>query len=166
MKKLNPELTELYNFLTEFINMHGFAPSYREIQSALGYKSISMVKPKLLELEQLDKIKINNYKSRAIEIKTLKNDTPKHADCITFENINECSAIKDFQYHSVSISKTLLPSINSHSNCFVLKMIGSSMTDAGINDGDFVLIKSQNTAKTNDIVYALIEDEFTTIKNT
>lgn len=40
------------------------------------------------------------------------------------------------------------------------------MVDAGIDDGDFVLIKNQTTAKTNDIVYALIEDEFTTIKNT
>lgn len=43
-------------------------------------------------------------------------------------------------------------------------MIGTSMVDAGIDDGDFVLIKNQTTAKTNDIVYALIEDEFTTIK--
>lgn len=169
MKSLNLELNELFYYLTEFIDRNGFSPSYREIQTALGYKSISMVKPKLLELEQLNKIKINNYKSRAIEIIGLKNrlqqETPIN-ESIVFKILNDTfpNRFSTQNDNVLSISKTLLPEIDATDSCFILKMIGTSIVDAGIDDGDFVLIKNQTTAKTNDIVYALIEDEFTTIK--
>lgn len=58
----------------------------------------------------------------------------------------------------ISISKELLKSTN---NYFILKAIGDSMNEAGINDGDLVLIKQQQIANDNDLVVALIDDEAT-----
>ena len=58
----------------------------------------------------------------------------------------------------ISISKELIKSAN---NYFILKAIGDSMNEAGINDGDLVLIKQQQNANENDLVVALIDDEAT-----
>lgn len=167
--KLTIELSKLLDFLVDFIDCNGFAPSYREIKVALKYKSTSIIRPKLLELEELGKIKVNKQKSRAIEILELEPrimPIKSTSESLVFKLINcdnESANDKQVCDNFLTISKNLIPN-NIQGDCFLLKMIGSSMTDVGIDDGDFVLIRKQNSAKNKDIVYALINDELATIK--
>ena len=69
-------------------------------------------------------------------------------------------AINDFSHH-ISVPREM---VNNKSNHYALEIKGDSMIDAGINDGDIVIIKEQKTANNGDIVVALIEETEATLK--
>ena len=160
MKKSEQKLNEILSYLKEYTKDNSFAPSYREIASAVGLKSTNSVKEYLDILENNGEITRQSEKSRTIEV--VKN---RLNDVIDLPVVGQVAAgvpilaeqnIDDF----ISISSSFL-NIKDTSKLFVLRVKGDSMVDIGINSGDFVIAYSQNVAENGDVVVAMIDNSAT-----
>lgn len=167
MTKISKRQQMILDYIQEEVNSKGYPPSVREIAQAVGLASSSTVHGHLLKLESKGYIRRDPTKPRAIELldKSIDNNVPKdHAryapvigkvtagvPITAVENIEE--------FIPVPSSMT-----NPDDHLFVLVIQGESMIDAGIMDGDMVIIKQQNTAQNGDIVVAMTEEDEATIK--
>jgi len=140
---------------------HGHAPSVRDLMKALGYsspRSAALILKGLIEkgfarrrrngeLQFLKDPEEDTSNARTIDVPLIGT-----AGCgmpiLAQENIEAM----------IPVSKSLTP---SGSRCFLLRAKGDSMTGAGIQDNDLVLVRQQSTAKNGDLVVALIDDEAT-----
>lgn len=152
----------IFRYIKDFLLRKGYPPSVREIGDAVGLKSSSTVHGYLTKMEQSGMIRRDPTKPRAIDILEEKpwerNVSLPLVGAVTAgipilaeENIEEV----------FSFPQGL---IGTRSKAFVLRVQGTSMINAGINDGDFVFVKQQETADNNDIVVALIDDGSATVK--
>lgn len=157
MKKSETNLTKLLAFIKDYFLSKGYAPNVREMGQNLGVSSTSTVVYYLKKLEQRGFIKRDANKNRAIEYmgdgsQELKNQytmvklphigkiaggTPLLAE----ENLTEI----------YSVSQNLF---GTNQDIFMLTVVGDSMFDIGIDDGDTIVAKIQNTAENGDIVVA------------
>ena len=158
----------------------GFAPSFREIGEAAGLKSPSSVKHQLQVLDEKGFIRMNANKGRAIEVVNLNDEEPngKVVQVIPFPSQDDaCGSI--MASHDVPLVGRIaagvpitaeqhvddvmrLPErLTGTGNLFMLEVHGDSMIDAAICDGDFVVVREQNSAENGDIVAALLDDEAT-----
>lgn len=156
---------QLLEFLITHINSKGYPPSIREICTAMNYKSTSTAHSALSKLENLNYIKRDSTKTRAIEIIRYDNNTYNTKKTKNFPLVGQVTAgepILAFQHIEEYIP---LPEewFNSNEH-FVLKVKGDSMINAGIFDGDIIVAESINIARNNDIVVALIDGETATVK--
>lgn len=170
------------------IDSHGFAPSFREIGEYAGLKSPSSVKHQLQTLEDKGFIRMNANKGRAIEVVTpLQGDeatsatqpTQPETPATTATIIPFPESESVMQSHDVPLVGRIaagvpitadqhvddvmrLPErLTGTGTLFMLEVHGDSMVDAAICDGDFVVVREQNTAVNGDIVAALLDDEAT-----
>lgn len=167
MQKLSKRQQMIYDFIRSEVEMKGYPPSVREIAKAVGLASSSTVHGHLERIENKGYIRRDPTKPRAIEILELSDmeqanrDTARYVPVIgkvtagvpitAIENIEE--------YTPVPSSST-----NLNDNVFVLIVEGESMINAGIHDGDRVIVKQQNTADNGEIVVAMTEDDEATVK--
>ena len=152
---------EILNFLKDEIRMKGYPPSVREIANAVGLKSTSTVHGNLERLEKKGFIRRDPSKPRAIEI----------LDCSTYLSKKELVNVP--VVGKVTAGEPILAVENiedtfpipaeylNNSDVFMLTVRGDSMIEAGILDGDYVIVQKQPTASNGEIVVALIEDEAT-----
>lgn len=177
-------LTDRQRKVLDAIKTHlakqGFAPSFREIGEAAGLKSPSSVKHQLQVLDGKGFIRMNANKGRAIEVVNLNDEEPngKVAQVIPFPSQDDaCGSI--MASHDVPLVGRIaagvpitaeqhvddvmrLPErLTGTGNLFMLEVHGDSMIDAAICDGDFVVVREQNSAENGDIVAALLDDEAT-----
>lgn len=162
-----PELTkrqrEILDFITAEIHRKGYPPSVREIGMAVGLSSSSTVHSHLAALEAKGFIRRDPTKPRTIEV---------------FDYRDTGAALSPSQVSAVPLVGTIaagtpllaqenieevlaLPAEFVGEQSFVLKVKGDSMIGAGINDGDFLIVHQQPTARDGDIVVALLDDEAT-----
>ncbi|WP_405102021.1 transcriptional repressor LexA [Oceanobacillus sp. FSL H7-0719] len=167
MTKLSKRQQMILDFIKDEVNAKGYPPSVREIAVAVGLASSSTVHGHLERLEAKGFIRRDPTKPRAIEIldptgeASIPKDTARYAPVIgkvtaglpitAVENIEEFVPIPS-------------SSTNPDDNLFVLVIDGESMIEAGILDGDMVIVKQQNTADNGDIVVAMTEDNEATVK--
>lgn len=155
----------------------GFAPSFREIGEAAGLKSPSSVKHQLQVLDEKGFIRMNANKGRAIEVVDTSSSS-KATQVIPFPSQSDSSgsimASRDVplvgriaagapitaEQHVDDVMR-LPERLTGTGNLFMLEVHGDSMIDAAICDGDFVVVREQNTAENGDIVAALLDDEAT-----
>ncbi|RBP98687.1 repressor LexA [Bifidobacterium aemilianum] len=182
----NNQLTERQCKVLEAIRSHvaecGFAPSFREIGQAVGLKSPSSVKHQLQVLEEKGLIRMNANKGRAIELVEEPGESAKatHTETATIlpfpaeqdrESILESRDVPlvgriaagtpiTAEQHVDDVMR-LPERLTGTGNLFMLEVHGDSMIDAAICDGDFVVVREQNTASNGDIVAALLDDEAT-----
>ena len=161
MKKSEQKLIDILSFLEKYISSNGFSPSYREISEGVNLKSTNSVKEYLDILEQRNLIKRQPTKNRTIEItgrpKTEVVNLPIIGQVAAGQPILAEQNIEDF----VSISSSFFGACDSNNKLFLLKVKGDSMIEAGINDGDFVVSRSQNVANNGEIVVAMIDGNAT-----
>lgn len=166
MKKVEVNIAKLLTYIKSYQAQHGFMPSYREMQTYLGLKSINTVDyyiNKLVEREQLVK---NPQRKRALEI--VDPDTKNFKASMEFVNMPLLGKIAGGQpimaeenlIENFAISKNFF---GVNSDLFMLKVVGDSMKDAGISSGDTIVAKVQNTAEEGEIIVAKI-DTGTTVK--
>ncbi len=160
MKKSEQKLKEILEYLIDYTKENSYSPSYREIASAVGLKSTNSVKEYLDILENNGSIIRQNLKSRTIEV--VDNRAGK---IVSLPIVGQVAAgtpilaeqnIEDY----ISISNSFF-NITDTSKLFVLRVKGDSMIDIGINNGDFAIGYSQNTAENGDIVIAMIDNSAT-----
>ncbi len=160
-KPLGGKQLEILEFLKSELYDKGYPPSVREICEAVNLKSTSTVHGHLERLEKKGMIRRNPTKPRAIEI--LDNSPLAIArDLVEVPIVGKVTAGRPILAVENIEDTFPLPLDFLHGDDnFILIIKGESMIDAGIYDGDYVVVKQQSHANNGDIVVALIEDEAT-----
>lgn len=158
--KTRAKLENLYNFIKEFTRQNGYPPSVREIGKELDISSTATVFYYINKLDDLGLLKKSDNKSRGIGIVD-KYDSYKR-DFVQIPLIGQITAgspiLADQNLEDVySLPEDLFQS----GELFMLNVKGDSMINAGILNGDKIVVRSQSTCDNGDIVVALIENEAT-----
>ena len=174
---LNKRERDILKFIQKEIITKGFAPSVREICKAVGLNSTATVQGYLKTLEERGYVKKENQKGRTIRL--LKNFKGENV----VSDALGVSATKEYYSNKEMVNVPLVGKITAgqpilavenitdtfpipidfigNSESFMLTVRGESMIEAGILDGDYILVKRTNSAENGQIVVALIEDEAT-----
>ena len=151
MGRTSNKREEILQFLTRFVAENGYAPSVREICAAVGLQSTATVHYHLNALRQDGLIEMDGMKKRTI---TLADS--HRADRIPIVGVVTAGV----PILAVENIEGYLP-WDGEEGCFALRVRGDSMVNAGILDGDTVVIRSQPTANNGEIVVALLDDSAT-----
>jgi repressor LexA len=160
-KALTGKQLEVLEFLKSELYKKGYPPSVREICEAVGLKSTSTVHGHLERLERKGLIRRDPTKPRAIEI--LDSSPLSIArDMIEVPIVGKVTAGQPIlAVENIEDTFPLPADFLRGDDSFILTVRGESMIEAGILDGDYVVVKQQNYADNGNIVVALIEDEAT-----
>ena len=152
---------EILNYIKDEILERGFPPAVREICQAVGLKSTSSVHSHLESLEKNGYIRRDPTKPRAIEILD-ESFNMLRREMVNVPVVGTVAAGQPILAEQNIDSYFPIPSeYMPNEQSFILKVKGESMVNAGILDGDIVLVMQQTTARNGDIVVALIEDSAT-----
>ncbi len=173
---LSERQVRILEFIEAYLAEHDYPPTIREIGKAVGISSTSVVKYNLERLQDKGKIKRSGEVSRGLRLM----DSPRFApsarvipgDILAIRKLGLISAgapiaavgeqDNPFAGETLSLTRDLVPDT---ANIYALQVKGDSMIDALVHDGDWVIIKYQNTAERGDMVVAWITDrEETTLK--
>lgn len=166
MEKLSKRQQMIYDFIRHEVEMKGYPPSVREIAKAVGLASSSTVHGHLERIENKGYIRRDPTKPRAIEIlddsfTNVAKDAALYIPVVGKVTAGiPITAVQNVDEYTPIPSSTA----SSGDDLFVLIVEGDSMIDAGILDGDKVIVKQQTTAENGDIVVAMTEDDEATVK--
>ncbi len=157
----NNKTDEVYNAIVRLTKQKGVSPSVRELGRELGFSSTCSVAYHINELIKQGKITRDDKKSRSITIVGggLESNNEDFVNIPLIGTITAGTPILAVEnYEDVySIPKSLFHG----DDLFMLRVSGTSMIEAGINDGDYIIVKKQSTANNGDIVAALLDDSAT-----
>jgi repressor LexA len=164
VSSLGPRQKKILDFILGTVEDRGYPPSVREIADAVGLASPSTVHAHLEALQRKGYIRKDATKPRAIEISyapgvgpSANRDGVRHVPLVG--RIAAGSPTQALQ--EIEDVMPLPASIVGHGDFFMLRVKGDSMHDAGIHDGDYVVIRKQDDATSGEIVAALLDDEAT-----
>ncbi|KAA0564305.1 MULTISPECIES: transcriptional repressor LexA [Bacillaceae] len=166
MTKLSKRQQDILEYIKIAVREKGYPPSVREIGEAVGLASSSTVHGHLARLESKGLIRRDPTKPRAIEILNLEEDTIPRQRVVNVPLIGKVTAgqpitavenVEEF----FPLPERMAP---SDEQVFMLEIMGDSMIEAGILDGDFVIVRQQQTANNGDIVVAMTEEDEATVK--
>lgn len=157
----------ILDYIKDEVTKKGYPPSVREIAEAVGLASSSTVHGHLSRLESKGFIRRDPTKPRAIEVLDLSQDNNIPRDEARYAPvIGKVTA--GLPITAVENIEEFIPlpsnSASPDDNLFVLVIEGESMIEAGILDGDMVIVKQQNTAINSDIVVAMTDENEATVK--
>lgn len=159
---LTKRQTEILEYIKSEVRSRGYPPSVREIGLAVGLNSSATVHSHLARLEAKGYIRRDPTKPRAIEITDGSTLVEVSVNTISIPILGRVTAGEPIlAVENVDDYFTIPAHFVPSGEIFMLNIKGDSMIEAGIHDGDMVLVKRQSTAKNGDIVVALIEDEAT-----
>ncbi len=147
---------EIYEYVTGYVDGHGYPPTVREIGEAVGLASPSTVHAHLANLERLGYLKRDPTKPRALELADRGRAQPAREDVHRLPLVGEIAAggpllaeenIEDY----VAVPEPL----SRGGEEFLLRVKGDSMVNVGILDGDFVVVERRQEARDGEIVVAL-----------
>ncbi len=159
--KISKKQQEVLNYIKNEIVTRGYPPSVREICEAVQLKSTSSVHSHLASLERNGYIRRDPTKPRAIEI---LDDVFNASRCemVSVPIVGRVAAGEPILAEENIESYFPIPAEHMPSTgAFILEVHGESMINAGIFDGDYVLVQSQNTAENGSMVVAMIDDSAT-----
>lgn len=155
--KLTPREQKTLDYIIDTINRKGYSPSVRDIMAAVGYKSTSTVYNCLQKLELFGLIQKEEGKSRTIRVDPM---SPGLKIPVVGRVTAGLPILAEENYDGYI--GFVADSIGcAQSNLFALRVIGVSMVEAGIMDGDVVIVNKQDYAENGDIVVAMIDDSAT-----
>ena len=159
--KLNERQESIYLYIKDFKKNKQYSPTVREIGKALNIKSVSTVHTDLSKLEDAGLISRINNISRSIELidDSSNNEESVSESTIQVPVLGRVAAGEPIYADSNIESYFPIPSYYSNKgDLFMLTIRGESMIEAGILDGDRVLVRKQDTCENGEIIVALIED--------
>lgn len=167
MGNLSKRQQDILDFIKQEVKKKGYPPSVREIGEAVGLASSSTVHGHLARLETKGLIRRDPTKPRAIEILNIEEETfvPRRKvvnvplvgkvtagqPITAVENVEEYFPLPE---HLAGYDQQV----------FMLEISGDSMIEAGIHDGDYVIVRQQKTAQNGDIVVAMTDEDEATVK--
>jgi len=162
---LTPRQTKILLAIKEAMETNGYPPSMREIGEAAGLSSPSSVKYQLEALESKGWIRRDPSRGRALEVLTPGDERFEDIKPERTHNVPLVGRIAAggpiLAEQSVEELFPLPASLVGEGELFMLKVVGDSMIDAAICDGDYVVIRSQKDANKGEIVAAMIDGEAT-----
>jgi|TARA_B100001079_G_scaffold184934_1_gene159225 repressor LexA len=183
---LTKKQKNLLLFINKKIRSAGISPSYEEMKNSLNLKSKSGIHRLISALEERGFIRRLAHKARALEVLKLPETASAHDIYNSFspsvikgglDNNNKKNSIDEvpvlgkiaagtpIEAIQNEVSRIILPeTLGKNGEHFGLKISGDSMIEAGINDGDTVVVRKTNTADNGQIVVALIDDHEAMLK--
>jgi len=162
-RELTRRQQEILDYIRGEIHRVGYPPSVREIGEAVGLSSSSTVHSHLSALEAKGFIRRDPSKPRALEVLDFRDNDAAvdYGNVYSVPLVGQVAAGQPI-LASENIEQTIpLPAEFAGEQTFILRVRGDSMVDAGILEGDFVVVRQQNTAQNGDIVVAMLDDEAT-----
>ncbi len=158
---------QILDFVAQYIQSHGFSPTLQEIAKALGVSSLATVHEHLEAMEKKGVIKRFDGAVRGMEIldknAAERMSSASAVDLPVLGFIAAGQPIEPFTDPNAtfSVPPTM---VSSKKRCFVLQVKGDSMIEAGIFDRDYVVIEQVETARDGEVVVALLDNGFATLK--
>jgi repressor LexA len=163
VKDLTKRQKEIFDYIGTYLSKHGYPPTVREIGKAVGLHSSSTVHAHLSKLESLGVLRRDPSKPRALEVMVqrakkavrptglpLVGQVAAGSPILAEENIEDYLDVPDV--------------VGGEDGDYILRVRGESMKDAGILEGDFVVVRPTERARDGEIVVALVGDEEATVK--
>ena len=166
----SPRQREILEFVNSHVDAHGYPPTVREIGQAVGLTSPSTVHAHLARLEESGLIRRDPTKPRALEVieggRSRDHAAPTTAPSRTsvLPLVGDVAAGTGLIAEGQIEDTIAVPDQLCADADFLLTIKGDSMINAGILDGDFVVVRKQDDARNGDIVVALMGDEDATVK--
>lgn len=166
MEELTKRQNEILTYIKKFIVSNGYPPTVREIGEALDVSSPATIHAHLQNLEEKGWIKKQGSKNRAIELLVENEFEPKNENVVEVPLLGKIKAGSPIEAieqpdEYFSLPTYLLP---NDKDVFTLKVSGNSMINAGIFDGDIVIVEKKNTARNGEIVVAMTDENEVTLK--
>lgn len=158
---------ELMDFVSTFIERHGYSPSYEEIASGLGLASLATVHKHIQALEAKQYLRRSYNHSRSLEVgdryfSEERNRRPQPVDA-TIPLLGRIAAGSPVE--AIPTPETLhFSDFVGNDNAFALAVRGESMIEDHICDGDFVLVEKADSVKNGEIIVALVDGTEATLK--
>ena len=162
MDDLTPRQMQILEYIRREVKAKNYPPSVREIGEAVGLSSSSTVHAHLSKLESKGYIRRDPTKPRALEL--MDNDPAPSIipDVVSVPVVGHVTAGEPILAEQNIEEYFPLPKMMVHQdNVFLLKVRGDSMVNAGIMDGDLVIVRQQTTASNSEIVVAMLDGEAT-----
>jgi repressor LexA len=160
---LTPRQQQIWEFLVQYVDGHGYPPTVREIGEAVGLASPSTVHAHLANLERAGLLKRDPTKPRALELartRRVEPDRELEAPARKLPLVGEIAAGGPLLAEQNIEEYLAVPEpLSRGGEEFLLRVKGDSMIDAGILDGDIVVVRRQQDANDGDIVVALAGDD-------
>ncbi len=159
-KPLTKKQREILDFVTEFADEHGYAPSFEEIAEHFGLSSLATVHEHLENLRAKGYIRKGYNESRSIEvvpaeIRLTAVPVPLMGDVAAGEPIEAIAG-----QETVAVPEDML----GRGEHYVLRVNGDSMIEEQIRDGDYLVVRQRETAENGEMVVALVDQESATVK--
>ena len=164
---LTHQQEKLLQFINNFQIKSNVTPSFDEMKDGLGLKSKSGIHRILSALEERGYIRKLNNRARAIEVLKFPNNNTEYSNnnSITIPILGKIAAGHPIEAITDNTNYIDIPqSLLGKGDFFLLEVEGDSMINAGIFDGDQVIIEKRNDAKNGEIVVALIDNNEATLK--
>lgn len=168
---INKRERAILDYIEKQTKNNGYPPSVREIGKAVGLKSTATVHGYLEKLEQKGYLKKESQKGRTLKllkgssgntITEPRKDFYSGREMVDVPVVGKITAgAPILAVENITDTFPIPIDFVGNSESFMLTVRGESMIEAGILDGDYILVKKQNTANNGEIVVALIEDEAT-----
>ena len=161
-KQLTKRQKEILNFITQFSEEKGYAPSYREIGEYFELRSPATIHDHIQALKNKGYLKASFNEARSMELIAADKDFSRSIDLPLLGIISAGEPIEAvMQYETVAVpAEFRIDRFNS----YVLKVKGESMIEEGILDGDYVIIERNPSPKNGDVVVALLNNAYVTLK--
>ena len=162
---------EIFDFIKRYSDKHGYPPTVRDIGKAVGLASSSTVHAHLANLEKLGALRRDPTKPRAIELfdrvaNSVVEATQRvvgRAEGLPLVGMVAAGA-PILAEENIEDYVSVPPEAGGTTGQFILRVRGDSMIDAGMLDGDFVVVRKQDDATDGEIVVALVGDDSATVK--
>lgn len=159
---------EVYDFISGFVDRHGYSPSFEEIADGLGLSSLATVHKHISNLEDKQLLRRDYNRSRSIDLLKprgrMKQSLAVAAESsMTLPLLGRIAAGRPLE--AVENPETIsLADFTRSKEVFVLQVKGQSMQDEAILDGDYVLVEKADSARDGEIVVALVDGTDATLK--
>jgi repressor LexA len=164
MPPLTKKQAEVLHFIRSYFSEHGYAPSYREIADALGLSSPATVHQHVKALLEKNAITMGDGgEARSIEL--IEDDSTQTAYAVLLHLsglITAGAPIEAVEEHETMAVPTTF--VVDGANSYVLRVKGQSMIEDGILDGDFVVVERNPSPKNGEVVVALLDNAYATLK--
>jgi len=163
--ELHERQQRILEVIEEAVRSQGYPPTVREIGAAVGLCSPASVQGHLSALEEMGYIRRGSAKRRALEVVRPMGSSLSAAGAGGLTGVplvgRVAAGVPLLAEDNVEDSLEIPRFLGEAGRCFALRVAGTSMINAGILDGDIVVVRQQETADDGDIVVALLEDEAT-----
>ncbi len=166
MEKLTKRQEDALKYIKTYIVSHGYPPTVREIAEAIGVSSPATVQAHLDGLANKGYIKKGSNRNRTIELMVENEFLPQNENVVEVPLLGKITAGNPIEAIQNPNEYFSLPAylIPKSKEVFTLLVSGESMINAGILDGDIVIVERKNTARNGEIVVAMTEENEVTLK--